>query len=142
MRSITITRKIFALITAQESCKRIIKIAREQARLLSSEVEVITVQPLKAEAKIRSRDMICLTKIAKETDSEIRIIYSDNPLNAIISEAEKNNPCHIFVGQGGEHSCFINRLRLSIPVPPISVVGIEGVIYSIPPIIDNYLALG
>lgn len=142
MRLINITRKIFALITAQESCKRIINVAKEQARLLSADVDVITVQPIKADAKSRSKDMICLTEMSKSTESEIRIIYSDNPLKAIISEAKKANPYHIYVGQGSENSSFLNKLRIALVSVPISVVGIDGIIYSLPPILEDILALG
>lgn len=133
--------KILVLITAQESCKRIIDIANEYADRLAADVDVLTVQPVKADAKRRSKDMICLTGLSRKTHRAIRIIYSDQPLRAIISEAEKLEPIHIFVGQGSEKSSFLTGLRLAPINAPISVVGTDGIIYSLPSMMEDILAL-
>lgn len=135
-------QKIYALITAQASCKRIVTVAKEFADRLSAELIVLTVQPIHADAKRRSEDMRCLTALAKETQANIRMIYSDRPLEAICKELEKNQPLHVFTGQGREKSDFVSRLRMELVGAPISVVGMDGVIFSLPPILEDFLLLG
>lgn len=125
-------QKILALITAQESCKRIIDIAKEYAAHLSADVEVLTVQPVKADAADRSKDMICLTELSKVTGCEIKIVYSDKPLKVIVSECEKQLPIHIFIGQGDDRSSFLSKLRMAPIGSPISVVGADSIIYTLP----------
>lgn len=132
-----INGKILALITAQPTCERIIKIADDFANGMGCEVDVITVQPLKATAEKRSEDMICLTKLSKKTSSNIKIIYSDFPLKAILKEISKIEPIHIFVGQGREQSKFLTGLRLSVTGSPISVIGTDEIIYTIPGVSED-----
>ncbi len=135
-------RKIYALITAQESCKRIIVAAKEFAERFSADLVVLTVQPIHTDAKRRSQDMRCLTKLAKETDSNIRIIYNEQPLSAICKELERNRPLHIFTGHGSEKSDFLRRLRTELVGAPISVVGLDGVLFSLPHILEDILISG
>lgn len=136
---INIKRKIFALITAQKSCLRIINIAKDKAKQLNSELKVLTVQPIKADAKTRSMDMICLTELSKESETDISIIYSDNPLKSIINEMWRENPFHIYVGQGSEKSAFLSGLRIALTNAPISVIGTNDIVYTLPPILYEAL---
>lgn len=124
--------KILALITAQNSCDRIINTAKDYAKKLSCELVVLTSQPLKTTAEKRSKDMICLTKLSKKTEVDIKIIYSDSPLTSIISEVLTINPLHIFAGQGSEGSSFLAGLRIAVADTPISIVGKNSIIYTLP----------
>lgn len=135
-------QQVFAFITAQEHCSRIISVAKEFAEHLSAELVVLTVQPIHADAKRRSKDMICLTTLAKQTKSNIRIIYSDKPVSALCKEIERCNPTHIFTGQGGARSDFLSRLRMGLVGAPISVVGTEGIICTLSAAIEEIAMLG
>ncbi len=129
--------KILALITAQLSCERIIKFAEDYADKLGCELVILTAQPHKTTAQKRSKDMICLTELSKKTGRNIEIIYSDSPLTAILKETAKIDPIHIFVGQGGQRSEFLTGLRIYVADSPISVVGTDGIIYSLPGISED-----
>lgn len=128
---------ILALITAQPSCERIIKIAEDYSIRLGSELIILTAQPHKTTAQNRSKDMVCLTELSKKTGRDIKIIYSDRPLKAVIKETAKLHPKHIFVGQGGQRSEFLTGLRLCAADSPISVVGIDGIVFSLPGISEE-----
>ena len=120
-----------ALITAQNSCARILQIAKDYAAHLGCPLDVVTVQPLKAEAHQRSKDMICLTALAKEQQVNIRIVYSENPAKAVIAEVQKNRPVHVFIGQSGEKS-VVNEHLFAPFETPVSVVGTDRIIYTLP----------
>ncbi len=135
-------QQIFALITAQEHCSHIISVAKEFAERLSAELVVLTVQPIHADAQKRSKDMICLTTLAKQTKCNIRMIYSDQPVSALCKELERSKPTHIFTGQGSAKSNFLSSLRMGLVGAPISVVGTDGVICTLPAIVEEIAMLG
>ena len=141
-RRMAVQQQIFALITAQEHCSRIISVAKEFAEHLSAELVVLTVQPIHADAKRRSNDMICLTTLAKTTKCNIRMIYSDKPVSALCKELERCNPTHIFTGQGSAKSDFLSRLHMELVGAPISIVGTDGVICTLPAVIEEIAMLG
>lgn len=122
---------VLALITAQSSCARIIKTAKEYAERLNSPLEILTIQPIKAEAAQRSKDMICLTTLAKEHKVNIRIAYSDKPVQAILTEVQQYHPMHVFIGQSGAKATVNEHLFAPLGLT-VSVVGTNGVIYSLP----------
>lgn len=122
---------VLALITAQSNCARIIKTAKEYADRFGCALDVLTVQPLKADAKQRSKDMLCLTALAKEQKVNIRIAYSNKPVHAIAAEVKQSAPVHVFIGQSGEKATVNEHLFAPFGLP-VSVVGTNGVIYTLP----------
>lgn len=136
------TGTVLALITAQYSCERIINFAKEQAQHLSMNFIALTVQPTKADAKKRAEDMICLTNLSKKCGCDIRIVYSNNPLKSIISETGKISPAHIYIGQGSEKSQFLTNLRLAPIGAPISVIGADNIIYTLPSVTEDLFNIG
>lgn len=123
--------KVLALVTAQYSCERIINTAKQYAENLNCELTVLTAQPLKATPENRSKDMICLTKLSKNTGKNIKIIYSNEPLKAVIREITNTSPVHIFMGNSGENNTFLTMLKVGVTNAPISVVGPEGIIFTL-----------
>lgn len=122
---------VLACVTAQMSCERIIDTAKKMASRLDAELEVITIQPKKQEAKKRARDMKCLYNLSKKTDSEIIIYYSDNPVKSIAKHTMDRKIFHIFTGKPDRHNEFVGRLSMVLGHIPISMVA-ENVVFTIP----------
>ena len=121
-------RPIMAFITAQYHCVSIINAARKMAEEISSELIVLTIQPIKVSAQSRAKSFKCLDSISKECGVDITVCYSDNPILSLKTQALTHLPIHIFTGADNG---FVSSFHREYKYAPISVVG-EKVIYTIP----------
>lgn len=128
---------ILACITAQKTAFNIAGTAHDLAKNMDSDLIIITVLPERCDAEKRSTDIRILSEISKEIGRDIRIIYSDNPVEAIKLTISELNPVHIFMGQGSERSQFLSKVRLAPSEATISVVGPDGILYSLPPLSED-----
>ena len=117
------TRSIMCCITAQESCLTILEKAKEMADKIGCPVKAISVQPVKQEAARRSADMICLNSLSKKSGVEIDIVYSDNPLLALVDYSEEVLPIHIYTGKQAENGSFVMTLAKYCKLPVSMVYG-------------------
>lgn len=122
---------ILICITAQPNCERIINEGKKLAQRLHKDYEIVTVQPKQCEAKKRANDMVILEKLARDTDSPIKVIYSNNPLTSLISYAESVDPIHIFTGEQATDSAFVSQLALLCEAP-VTMVAKDGSITMTP----------
>lgn len=122
---------ILICITAQPNCERIIGEGKKLAQRLHKDYEIVTVQPKQCEAKKRANDMVILEKLATDTDSPIKVIYSNNPLTSLISYAESVDPIHIFTGEQAADSAFVSHLSLLCEAP-VTMVAKDGLITMTP----------
>lgn len=122
---------ILICITAQPNCERIITEGKKLAARLHKDYEVVTVQPKQCEAEKRASDMVILQKLAKDTSSPIKVIYSNNPLTSLITYADKADPIHIFTGEQATDSVFVSQLSLLCDAP-VTMVAKEGTITMTP----------
>ncbi len=111
------SQKVLIFVTAQPHCEAIINEGKKLAEKLCTEFEVVTVQPKRAEAETRSRDMKTLVKLAKNTGTAIKIIYSNQPLNSLVLHADNVKPIHIFTGEQAENSKFVSSLSVFCNAP-------------------------
>ena len=126
-------KKIMAFITAQEHCINIVNAAEVFANNLDCELLVVTVQPLKCEAKIRAGAVKCLENIVKQCNIPITVCYSNNPAKSLAAIARKEKPIHIFTGDGGT---FLNQFRMLHSAAPISVILNQKTVCTIPAELD------
>ncbi len=116
-------QSVLCCITAQESCLSILEKGKELADNIGCPVRAVTVQPVRAEARQRSMDMICLNGLAARSVVEIDILYSDSPLLALAEYAEQALPMHIFTGMQSEKSSFVMKLAECCRLPVSMVCG-------------------
>ncbi len=114
---------VMCCITAQESCLSILEKAKEMADNIPLPIKAITVQPIKKDAESRSRDMICLDSLMKKSGVEIDIVYSDNPLLALVEYSQKVLPIHIYTGKQAENGSFVMTLANYCKIPVSMVYG-------------------
>ncbi len=123
---------VMVFITPQASCRQIIHKGAELANRLHSRLMVVTAQPKKADAQCRAADMRCLELLAKATQTEIQILYTDDPLRSLVRFAKKHRPIHIFTGQQSNGSSFVSKLAVLCNAPVTTVSA--GALYTLPPI--------
>lgn len=122
---------VVACITAQLSCKNIIEAGKELANKLNCGLTVVTIQRREEDAERRARDLKILDTLSKICDSDISIIYSNNPVVSLSSFVNKCNPCHILIGNPNSESSFFNDFLAAVSAP-VSVVN-NKILYTIPP---------
>ncbi len=118
----TAENSVMACITPQAGCERIIEAAKELAGRMGTKVTVVTIQPKKAAAGKRSKDMKLLCSLAQRTGIEISVRYSDNAVKSVAAAAKEFHAVHIFTGMPAGESDFVGKLSVYTGDTPISVV--------------------
>ena len=112
---------VLVCVTPQMACEQAIETAKELATKMSKNIAVITVQPKKAAADKRSKDIKTLTELASKTGIPISVHYSDNPAESVAAAAKDLGAVHIFTGAPGKTD-FIAKLSAFCHDIPISIV--------------------
>lgn len=118
----TRTGPVLACITPQESCRHIIEAAAQLAANLGTDLQVVTIQPKKQDAKRRAQDMKTLCALASRTGFEISVRYSDHPANSVAAAARECGAVHIFTGMPAGSTDFVGKLSVLLEHVPISLV--------------------
>lgn len=113
-------RPILAYITADRGSVAVINTAKVMAEQLGKELLVVTAQPIKMNAAVRSETVKRLKSISEECDVDITVRYGDSAAQSMTAHANGAYPLHIFIGEDNPHLSEFLSLYKGSPVSTVS----------------------
>ena len=128
--------KIMVCVTAQPSCARLIRAAR-QMLTGDGEIQVLSVQRVQCRPEQRAKDLATLYELTRGLDSSVCIYYNDNPALVAAAVAAKERVDRVVTGAPrSPGDTFVETIRALVPQIPLTMIDDDATAYTVLPAQD------
>ncbi len=125
---------LLVCVTAQESCSRLVEYGAALAKSENAALRIVSVLPRRQSMQ---PDLLALERLnaaAIESGAQMRVYFSDEPIERIREIAVAKDVRMLIVGFPGKNSSgFVHALHEAMPRMPLCMVDTDGTAYSIAP---------
>lgn len=123
---------VLVCVTAQQSSRRLIECGMRLAEQKNAELRIFSVLPQKQSFAPDLDALVRLQEIADNANAQMKVCFSDAPVDCVLRELRKGNICMLVTGFPGKRSTqFITQIHESAPLTPICMVDNDGTAYSL-----------
>lgn len=123
---------VLVCVTAQQSSRRLIERGVQIAAQENAELRIFSILPQRQSFAPDLDALVRLQEIADSANAQMKVCFSDAPVDCVLQELRKGNVCMLVTGFPGKNSTkFITQIHKSAPLTPICMVDIDGTAYSL-----------
>lgn len=123
---------VVVCVTAQESCGRLVEFGRKLAKQEHAALRIVSVLPRRQSVSPDLPALERLNAAATASGAQMRVCFSDNPVEKIREIALEESARMLILGfPGKDSSGFVHDLHAALPRMPLCMVDLDGTAYSI-----------